>query len=69
VHDDARVLVVIETGTAQVAVVHPEAQRLDEVQVGCRVRRQPDHVAGVGRYLGMDEDDGEHGGVLIAPSR
>ena len=66
---DARIFVIIEAGTAQVAIVHPEAQRLDEMQVGCRVGRQPDHVAGVGRDLGVDEDDGEHGNGFAVFSR
>ena len=59
---DARVLVIVETGALQVAVVHPETERLDQMQVRRRVRGQADHVAGVGRNFRMDQHDGEHGG-------
>src|SRR5882724_4611994 len=58
----ARVLVVIQTGPAQLLVFHREPQRLDQVQRATRVGRQTDHVAGVGRDFGMNENDVEHGG-------
>ena len=60
VHGDARVLVVVEPGALQLAIVHPEPQRLDQVQFGGRIGGEADHVAGVRRDFGMDEDDGEH---------
>ncbi len=56
----ARVLVVIEPGALQLAVIHPEAQRFDEIELSGRVRGEPDHVAGIRRNFGVDENDGEH---------
>ena len=55
------VLVVVEPGAAQQLVVHRKAERLHQVQRAAGVGRQPDHVAGVGRDLGFDQDDAEHG--------
>mmetsp|Transcript_62038 Transcript_62038/g.146938 ORF Transcript_62038/g.146938 Transcript_62038/m.146938 type:complete len:224 (+) Transcript_62038:840-1511(+) len=55
------VLVVVEAGTLQQPVLHREAQGLDQVQGAAGVGREPDHIAGVGRDLRMDEDDLEHG--------
>ena len=57
----ARVLVIVEAGALQFAVVHPETERLDEVQLRRGIGGEPDHVAGVRRDFGVDEDDGEHG--------
>ena len=67
-HGDSRVFVVIEARAAQLAVVHAEAEGFDEMQSGPRIRRQADHVAGVRRDFGVDEDDGEHGasGVRVS---
>jgi hypothetical protein len=59
-HAYLRVFVIVETRAAQLAIVHPESQRLDEMELGAGIRRQPDHVAGIGRDFGMDKDDGEH---------
>ncbi len=53
-------LVVVEPGALELAVIHGEAERLDQVQARAGVRREADHVAGVRRDLGMDEDDVEH---------
>jgi hypothetical protein len=58
------VLVVVEAGAPQVAVVHREAQRLDQVQGAAGVGREADHVAGVGRDLGRDEHDVEHARIV-----
>jgi hypothetical protein len=58
--------VVIQPGAAQQPVFHVEAQRLDQVQGAAGVGRQADHVAGVGRDLGVDEHDAEHGRIVAA---
>ena len=55
-----RVLVVVEPGALQELVFHREAERLDEVQPRPGVRGEPDHVARVGRNLGMNKNDVEH---------
>ena len=55
------VFVVIQPGAPQQLVVHREAQRLDQVQLAAGVGTEPDHVAGVRRDFGVDEDDVEHG--------
>src|SRR6185295_10516706 len=49
-----------EARAPQLAVFHGEAQRLDQVQARAGVGGQPDHVAGVGRNLRIDQDDVEH---------
>ena len=54
------IFVVVESGAAQEAVGHREAQGLDQVQRAAGVGGQPDHVAGVGWDFGFDEDDVEH---------
>jgi hypothetical protein len=56
----ARVLVIVQPGALQLLVVHREAERFDQVQRAAGVGGQPDHVAGVRRDLGVDEDDVEH---------
>ena len=58
--NDARVLVIVEPRAFQLTVVHSEAQRLDEMEVGGRIGGEPDHVAGIGRDFRMDENDGKH---------
>jgi hypothetical protein len=55
--------VVVEAGALELAVAEREPERLDQVQLGAGVRREPDHVARVGRDLGMDEHDREHRGA------
>jgi hypothetical protein len=55
-----RVLVIIETGALELTVAEPKTQRLDQMQLRARVRRQPDDVAGIRRDLGMNQDDREH---------
>ncbi len=55
-------LVVVQPGAAHQAVFHRKPQRLHQVQGAAGVGSQADHVAGVGRNLGFDQDDVEHGG-------
>src|SRR5439155_16102150 len=64
VHAEPRVLVVVEAGALQLAIVEPEAQRLDQVQLGAGVRCQSNDVAGVGRDLGLNENDRHHGATI-----
>ncbi len=54
------VFVVIEPRSAQQLVVHRKTQRLDEMQLAAGVGGQADHVAGVGRDFGVDENDAKH---------
>ena len=56
-HADLSQLTVIEPGPPYRARIEPEAQRLDEVQAGAGVGAQPDDVAGIGRDLGLEQDD------------
>ena len=58
---DLRILVIVQTGTTQLAVVHREAQWLHQMQCAARVGSQPDDVAGVGRYLGLNQNNVKHG--------
>src|SRR5207302_1004144 len=60
-HLHAGQLVVIEAGALELPVLHRKAQRLDQMQACAGVRREPDHVAGVWRNLGLHEDDLKHG--------
>ena len=53
-------------GALELLVVHRKAERFDQVQRAAGVGREPDHVAGVGRDLGVDEDDVEHVGCSNA---
>ena len=66
-HLQRRVLVVVEAGAAQLLVVEGEAERLDQVQARAGVRAQADHVAGVGRDLGLVQDHVEHAGPGGSP--
>src|SRR6185312_6414733 len=59
-HANARVFVIVEPRAAELAIVHPKAERLDEMQFGAGVRREANHVAGIRRDFGVDEDHGEH---------
>jgi len=56
-HHDIGELVVIETGSPQVPVVHSKAQWLDEMQHRSGVGAQPDDVACVRGDLGLNEDN------------
>src|SRR5207244_4789743 len=60
VREHARAFVVIEAGAPELAVVEPETERLDQMQLGTRVGRKPDHVARVRRYLRLNENNRYH---------
>ena len=60
-----RVLVIVEPRALELLVVHGKAERLDQVQPRTGVGAQPDHIAGVGRNLRVDEHDVEHGGGIL----
>src|SRR6266480_706722 len=51
---------VVETGAPKLPVVDGETERLDQMQTCAGIRREPDHVAGVRRDLGLHEDDLKH---------
>jgi hypothetical protein len=53
-------VVIVEAGALQLPVLEGEAERLDEVQPRAGVGGEADDVAGIGRDLGMDEDDIKH---------
>src|SRR5690606_5323171 len=57
---DGRVLVVVEPGPLQLPVVQPEAKGLDQMEPAAGVGAQTNDVAGVGRYLRLEQDDVEH---------
>ena len=56
-HVDARVLVVIETGTPKPLVVELESERPHQMQVRAGVRAEANHIAGVRRNLRLEQDD------------
>lgn len=60
-HSQIGKLVVVEPCTSHPCIVDGKAQRLDQVKSASRVGAEPDDVAGVGRYLWMNQDDVEHG--------
>ena len=62
VHGHGCEFMIIQPRTAHLGVVDGKAQRFDEVQGAAGVGTQADDVAGVGRDLGLDKDDVEHGG-------
>ena len=51
---------VIQAGALQVLVIHPEAQRLDQVQHRAGDRAGARDIARVLRDLGLDQNDMEH---------
>ena len=55
------VLPVVHAGAAELAVVEVEPEGLDEVQRGAGGGAESGDVAGVGRDLGLEKDDLEHG--------
>src|SRR5690606_19266661 len=57
---DRRPIAVVHARPAQLGVVEGVSQRLDQVEPTSRHRRQPHGVSGVGRDLGVIEDDVEH---------
>src|SRR5262249_14411163 len=66
--DQARELVIVQPGAPELAVFEPESERLDQMQLGARVRREADHGAGVGWDLGVDENDRDHLKLLRSPA-
>src|SRR3569832_2156304 len=65
VHLHARVLVVIQSRATQARVVELEAQLTDQVQRRAGIGAEANDVAGVGRELGLIEDDMKHGRILL----
>ena len=59
-------VMIVEAGALEAGVIQAEAKRLDQVEHDPRVGAQANHIAGVGRYLGLIEDDVEH---CPAPAR
>ena len=59
-----RVLVVVKPGAPHVLVLHRKTERLYQVQAAAGIGRQPDHIAGVGRNFGLDENYIEHGRIV-----
>ena len=64
---DVGQFVVVEPGPGQVGLIHPEAERLDEVQRRPGVGAQPDDVAGVRGDLGLNQDDVQATSVAERP--
>ena len=65
---DIRQIVIVETGPPAGLGVERETKRFDKMQIGARIRAQPDDVAGVRRYLRREENDAEHLLKLSQPS-
>ena len=59
-HHDVREVVVVEARSAQLRVVHVEAQGFDQVQHGSGAGRQSDRGARVAGDFGLPEDDVQH---------
>lgn len=55
-----RVLVIIQTGTAQPLVIQFEAQWLDQVQATTGIGAEPDNVAGIRRNFRLKKDYVKH---------
>ena len=51
-------------GASQSGIVKCEAQRADQVQHGAGIRTQANHVAGVRRDLGAEQDDMQHPRII-----
>ncbi|MCY1379188.1 hypothetical protein D9M69_668830 [compost metagenome] len=68
VHADRLPFVVIQPRAAHAGVVQFETQGTDQMQLGAGIGAQADGVAGIGRNLGADENDVEHGGWGSADS-
>jgi hypothetical protein len=54
------ILVVVETGTAQVAILQSKAQRFYQVQLAAGIAGKANDVAGVGRNLWLVQHKVEH---------
>ncbi|MNR43715.1 hypothetical protein D3C85_1623640 [compost metagenome] len=61
---------IVQARAAHAGVLERKSERLDEVQLRPRVGAQADHIAGIRRNFGLDEDDVEHGAMAgkSAPS-
>jgi len=59
-HGHASEIVVIQPGAGQMLVGQVESERLDQVEPTAGIGREADDVAGVGRDLGLEENDFEH---------
>src|SRR5690606_17822620 len=57
------VLPIVEPGAPYICLVHREAERTDQVQRRVGRRAEAGDVAGVRRYLGLDEGDVHYGPV------
>src|SRR5687768_9505816 len=57
---DVGELVIVEARALELPVVHRKAERLDQMKPAAGVGREANDVAGVGRDLGLDQDDIEH---------
>jgi hypothetical protein len=58
---------VIEAGTTYRAAIQIESERFDQMQLGSGVGAEPDHVAGIGWYLRLEQHDMEHA-RMVTPS-
>ena len=56
----SRVFMIIQTGSAQSAIVKFESQGLNKMQFGTRIGAESDYIAGIGRDLRLIEGDVEH---------
>jgi hypothetical protein len=57
---DACELVIVEARAPDARLVELEAERMHEVQRRADVGAEPDHIARVRRYLGLEQDDVKH---------
>ena len=53
---------IVEAGSAQLTVINLKSQRFNQVQLGSGGGAGAGHIAGVGRNLGLVENDPGHGG-------
>ena len=51
---------IVEPGSPQRPIIHPESGHADNVQVGSSGGTQPGNVAGIRRYLGLEKYDVKH---------
>lgn len=64
---DACIFMVVESGATQTRIVHFEAEWPDKVQFAACVRAQAYNVAGIRRYLWIQEYYVKHGrGAVMA---
>lgn len=60
----AGVLVVVESGTAQLPVIQRKTQGFYQMQCATGVGAQPNNVAGIGRDFWRNKDHLKHGGIV-----